>query len=113
MPVTTPVAFYHYNGYQVPLYGERHNQRMPDYHRLDLAFSVKLYKPHRRFKHYLTCSIYNFYGRKNPVYLNFNKTETGNGEVKVPGDLFLQPALTPSQTYIYSFIPSLSYHFKL
>jgi len=112
-PVTTPSGFYNYNGHTVPLYEARNNQRLPDYHRLDLSLNIQLNRPDRKFKHKLNISIYNVYGRKNPVYVNFNKTELGNGEVKVPGDLFPSPKLLPTQTFIYGFIPSVSYQFKL
>jgi hypothetical protein len=112
-PVTTPVSFYYYNGHEVPVYGSRNNQRMPDYHRLDLSLNIHLNRPERRFKHSLNISIYNVYGRQNPVYVNFNKIPAGVEEVKVPGDMFPPPELLPTQTFIYGFIPSVSYQFKL
>ena len=34
--ITTPIGFYYNNGYSVPLYGAKNNDRLPDYHRLDL-----------------------------------------------------------------------------
>lgn len=112
-PITTPSSYYEYDGLQVPIYSERSNQRLPDYHRLDLSLDLRLNKQVKRFNHHLNFSIYNFYGRKNPVTINFNKIQTGQDVVKVPGDLFPPPAFTPSQTFIYSIIPSISYRFNL
>ncbi len=111
--ITTPVGFYQFESQKVPIYDKRGNDRLPDYHRLDLSINFHLNKPGSRFRHYLNFSIYNVYGQQNPVYLNFNKTTNGNGDLVVPGNVFPPPVLTPSYTYIYNFIPSISYNFKL
>ena len=111
--ITTPTGFYQFESHTVPIYDKRGNDRLPDYHRLDLSVNFHLNRPENRFKHYLNFSIYNVYGQQNPVYLNFNKTGNGNGDLVVPGDVFPPPGQTPSYTYIYNFIPSISYNFKL
>lgn len=111
--ITTPTSFYQFESQKVPIYDERGNDRFPDYHRLDLSFNFQLNKPENKFKHHLNFSIYNLYGRHNPVYLNFNKTTADNGDLVVPGDLFPPPDQTASYSYIYNFIPSISYTFKL
>lgn len=111
--ITTPTGFYQFESQQVPIYDERGNDRFPNYHRLDLSVNFQLNRPENRFKHFINFSIYNLYGRQNPVYVNFNKTINGNGDVAVPGDIFPLPGLTPSYTYIYNLIPSISYNFKL
>lgn len=111
--IMTPTGFYQYNGHTVPLYDERGNDRLPDYHRMDLSVNLHLGRKASKFQHYLNFSIYNLYGQKNPVYVNFNKTINAQGEPKVPGDYFPVPQLTPTQTFVYSVVPSLSYNFKL
>ena len=111
--ITTPTGFYQFESQKVPIYSERGNDRLPDYHRLDFSVNFQLNRPENRFKHYINFSIYNFYGQQNAVYLNFNKTIAGNGDLVVPGDVFPPPLQTASYTYIYSFIPSISYNFKL
>ena len=111
--ITSPTGFYWFEGQQVPIYDHRGNDRLPDYHRMDLSVNFQLNRPGRRFRHFLNFSIYNLYGQHNPVYLNFNKTITGGGDLLVPGDLFPPPAQTPSLSYIYNVIPSISYNFKL
>lgn len=111
--ITSPTSFYWFESQQVPIYTERGNDRLPDYHRLDLSVNFRLNRPENRFKHHINFSIFNFYGQLNPVYLNFNKTVNENNDVVVPGDLFLPPGQTASFTYIYNFIPSISYNFKL
>lgn len=111
--ITTPTSFFQFESQKVPIYSERGNDRLPDYHRLDFSVNFHLNRPGKRFKHYINFSIYNFYGQQNPVYLNFNKTIANNGDLVVPGDVFPPPGQTPSYTYIYNFIPSISYNFKL
>lgn len=111
--ITSPTGFYEFESQKVPIYAERGNDRLPDYHRLDLSVNFQLNRPENRFKHHINFSIYNLYGQHNPVYLNFNKTIADNGDLVVPGDLFLPPEQTASYSYIYNFIPSISYNFKL
>jgi hypothetical protein len=111
--ITTPSGFFSYNQHTVPIYGERGNDRLPDYHRLDISVNYHLGRQDAKFSHYFNFSIYNLYGQKNPVYVNFNKTLNASGEPRVAGDYFPSPGLTPTQTFIYSVIPSVSYTFKL
>ena len=58
--------------------------RLPDYHRLDLALNWQLGKPEGRFQHELIFSVYNLYNRKNPVALHFNKIDDGQGIMWFP-----------------------------
>ena len=111
-PFTTPTGFYYYDNHQVPIYAERNNDRLPDYHRLDFALNWHLSKPERRFQHELIFSVYNLYNRKNPVALHFNKTEDENGNYVVPYDFYTNPELESTHFYLYGIVPSISYHFK-
>ncbi|MDX2432519.1 MAG: TonB-dependent receptor [Bacteroides sp.] len=110
-PFTTPTGFYYYDKHQVPIYAERNNNRLPDYHRLDLALNLQLGKQEARFRHELIFSIYNLYNRKNPVALHFNKIDDGEGSYVVPYDFYSNPTLESSQFYLYGIVPSVSYHF--
>jgi len=112
VPFTTPTGFYYYDSHQVPIYAERNNDRLPDYHRLDLALNWLLNKPERRYQHELIFSVYNLYNRVNPVALHFNKIEDENGNFVVPYDYYADPELVSSQFYLYGIVPSISYHFK-
>ncbi len=110
--VTTPVSFYYYNDNLVPLYGERNNDRLPDYHRLDLSLSLKLSKAQRRFQHSLNLSIYNLYNRHNAVSINFNKVETNDGYIVVPANLYGTHEVLSTQKYMVGIMPSITYRFK-
>lgn len=111
-PFTSPIGFYSYNGAQVPIYGDKNNDRLPDYHRMDVSGTYKLNKnPERKFHHSLTFSIFNFYGRKNPLFVNYNKTQVDVTNFKVPTNL-LENDRTISQFYLFQFTPSITYNFK-
>jgi len=111
-PFSTPTGFYYYDNHQVPIYGQRNNDRLPEYHRLDLAMNWHLSKPERRFQHELIFSVYNLYNRKNPVALHFNKVEGNGGNFLVPVDFYTNPELVATQFYLYGIVPSISYHFN-
>ncbi|HEY9046047.1 MAG TPA: TonB-dependent receptor [Ohtaekwangia sp.] len=111
-PFSSPVSFYQYNGEEVPIYGQKNNDRLPDYHRLDLSATVKLNKnPEKRFRHSLSFSIFNVYGRKNALFVNYNKTENSNGDFKIPSDVSDGNRVT-SQYYLFRFTPSIAYNFR-
>lgn len=66
-PVTAPVGSYRVeNGLSVPVYSDRNAVRIPDYHRLDLAYTLgKGYDETKKIQTSWTISLYNVYGRKN------------------------------------------------
>lgn len=110
-PFSTPTGFYYYDNHQVPRYAERNNDRLPDYHRLDLALNWHLSRPERKYQHDLIFSVYNLYNRINPVALHFNKIQNESGSYVVPVDFYSNPDLLSSQYYLYGIVPSVSYHF--
>ncbi|MCD4711635.1 MAG: TonB-dependent receptor, partial [Bacteroidales bacterium] len=112
VPFSTPTGFYYYDNHQVPIYAERNNDRLPDYHRLDVALNWHLSKPGRKYQHELIFSVYNLYNRINPVALHFNKTMDESGNFVVPIDYYSTPELFSTQYYLYGIVPSVSYHFK-
>ena len=111
-PFTAPTAFYYQENIQVPVYFKRNNDRLPDYHRLDIACNWNLRKKEGRFKHEMIFSVYNLYGRKNPVAIHFNKIENSLGELVTPTNFFAPPQLIPTQFYLFTVVPSISYHFS-
>jgi hypothetical protein len=109
---TTPIGFIYNNGYSVPIYGDRNNDRLPDYHRLDLSVKYNINKPERRYQHALILTLYNAYGRLNPFSVNFNKIQDGNGNIIVPSNLSGSNELIPTTISVAGMIPSLNYQFK-
>ena len=111
---SSPTGFYTFNGNTVPIYGEKHNDRLPDYRRLDIAFQFILNKkPDKRYQHSLTFSIYNVLAHKNIVAVNFNKITDADDQPIVRANLLGQESLITSQADLVRFLPSLTYKFKL
>ena len=109
---TTPGSFFYYQGHSVPIYSEKNNDRLPPYHRLDVSIGLNMSKIGGRFKHDLSVSVYNLYGRHNPIAVNFNKIENPYETLLVPGNYYELPVLVPSHLYFYNFVPSLNYNFR-
>ncbi|MEZ4945275.1 MAG: TonB-dependent receptor [Cyclobacteriaceae bacterium] len=111
-PYSSPASFYNFNGLEIPLYDQKNNDRLPDYHRLDITATLNLNKNEEsRFKHNLMFSIYNFYNQKNTLFVNYNKTEQSDGGFKVPSNL-LDKNTVSTQFYLFQFTPSIAYNFK-
>jgi hypothetical protein len=110
--ITTPIGFYSYNGYTVPIYGDKNNDRLPDYHRLDLSVTFRINKPEKRYKHSLVLTLYNAYGRKNPISENFDKIFDDNGNIVVPANIDGSNEIIPTSISVIGFVPSITYNFK-
>jgi len=100
-PITYPVGRAEYQGSLIKIYSDRNTYRMPDNHRLDLALTLKgKKKPGRKWEGEWNFSLYNAYGRKNPWYVSFIQDEDN-------------PKLMKAQkTYLFTFVPSVTYNFK-
>jgi hypothetical protein len=100
IPFTLPSGRYEVLGSVLPLYTGRNEYRLPDYHRLDLSFTIRgKRKPERRWQGEWNFSVYNAYARKNVWTLNFVQ-DTEN------------PDLTYAEmTYLFSIIPAITYNF--
>lgn len=70
-PVTFPEAKFDYSGNSLAYFDRRNEQRLPDFHRLDLAVNFKLKGKGKFYDGDWTFSILNVYGRKNPFSLFF------------------------------------------
>ncbi|MFK7807108.1 MAG: TonB-dependent receptor [Saprospiraceae bacterium] len=110
---SSPTGAYVYRNNVVPIYDEKHNDRLPNYRRLDIAFKFVLNKkPEARYQNDLTFSIYNFLGRKNIVAVNFNAILDENGEPIIKGNLLEESEIVATQAYLLQFFPSLTYRLR-
>lgn len=97
--VTFPTGKYMINGNTKYYYTERNGYRMPNYHRLDIGATRTLTKSKTR-ESSLNFSVYNAYGQKNPFSIDFEQDEDN-------------PAKTNAvMTYLFTYIPSVTYNFK-
>lgn len=109
---SSPTGFYKVNGYTVPVYGDKNNDRLPDYHRMDLSLAFLISKPDNKFRHSLIITMYNAYGRHNPFSVNFNKMMNDNGDFVVPTNLNGDYELVSTGISVAGIIPSLNYTFR-
>ncbi len=101
-PTTVPVGSYttDYN-LIIPIYSDRNQLRIPDYHRLDLAYTLgQGYNKTKKFKTSWTFSLYNVYGRRNA----FSVFYVHNA---------LQPAKARQLSLLGSIFPALTFNFEL
>ena len=80
-------------------YSDRNTERFPNYNRLDLALTWKLGKS-KNYEQDLNFSLYNAMGTKNPYLIDFLTDKKTN-------EAYIQ------KTYLFTFVPSITYNFKL
>lgn len=83
-PITAPTGTYPtLEGLMVPIYSTRNGLRIPDYHRLDVSYTLgKGYRKDRRFKTSWTFSVYNVYGRENPFTVFYDGLIINSGRAR-------------------------------
>lgn len=99
-PTNYPVGQFEFEGLIVPYYGPRNQNRLPAYHRLDLAAKLVPEKnKSRKWKGEWVFSIYNVYNRKNAASITFLRNQ----------DIGQNEAV---RTSIFGIVPSVTYNFK-
>ncbi len=100
-PIAVPSASYIIDEIFIPHYTERNQFRIPDYHRLDISYTIKRNVIRRkRYKDSFTISVYNLYSRENAFSIFFKKQQggiTNAYKLSVLGSIF------PSVTYNFEF----------
>ncbi|WBU89434.1 TonB-dependent receptor [Cellulophaga omnivescoria] len=99
-PTNYPIGQFEYKDLSIPIYGERNNQRLPSYNRLDISATLTPKKnKNRKLQAQWIFGVYNVYNRKNAASINFSRNEdTGNNEAL--------------RTSIFGVVPSVTYNFK-
>jgi hypothetical protein len=101
-PTNYPVGQYEVQDLNVPIYDDnkRNADRLPTYHRLDIAATLTPKKnKNRRWQGEWVFGIYNLYGRQNAASLAFRQNR----------ETFKNEAV---QTSIFGVVPSVTYNFK-
>ena len=111
--VSFPVGSYLVDNQPVPLYSDYRNEnRFPDYHRLDASVTWKNPDQGRKWKGSWNFGVYNLYGRKNPFSYDF-RTIYNNQLNYSPSDgkiVSARPGVV--MTYLFTFLPSITYNFQ-
>ncbi len=99
-PTNFPVGQFDFQGLVVPFFGQRNQTRLPDYHRMDIAATLRPKRnPKKKFQSEWVFSVYNVYNRMNAASINFRQNEdTGRNEA--------------IRTAIFGVVPAVTYNFK-
>jgi len=101
--VTFPTGRAIINGVSLPVYGDRNTHRMPNYHRLDVSYTLRSRPdPTRRWTWDWNFGLYNAYGRKNAWVINFREDRSTPGNVRRFAEM----------TYLFGVIPSITFNFN-
>jgi hypothetical protein len=97
-PITIPVSKFSYDVYLSVLnYSDRNDYRIPDYHRLDISWTIKdRPRNNKRFRSEWVFSLFNVYSRKNAYSVSFDRYGTAS-KLSVLGSIF------PSVNYNFRF----------
>ncbi len=97
---TVPKETYYFNGVPFVQYTERNGYKLPDYHRLDLAFNYKGKKnEHKKWQGEWNFGVYNLYNRKN-IFSLFTELDS-------------EFQLQTNKLYLFGIVPFVSYNFNL
>jgi len=99
-PTNYPVGQFEFQGLTVPYYGLRNQERLPDYHRVDISATMTPRKnKNRKLQSEWVFSVYNIYSRRNAASINFRRNvDTGANEAV--------------RTSIFGIVPAVTYNFK-
>ncbi len=100
---TLPVGKMFYQGGFAPIYAERNSSRLPAYHRLDLSVTWVPQRAgtNRRFSGSWNFSVFNVYGRVNPISVSFAEDSDSPGIPR--SSFFYIPGPVPAITWNFSF----------
>lgn len=106
-PYSFPASKYEVDGLLVPHYPDRNQNRLSDYHRLDIAATLNLKQTRkngkeRRAESSWVFSIYNVYARRNAQAYYFRESEEQPG-VSIVEKLSVLGTMIPSVTYNFKF----------
>ncbi len=100
-PFTAPNGRMFIGGDIIPRYSKRNEEKLPDYHRMDLSYTIKTKnKTNRKWQGEWNFAIYNLYARKNAWSIYFEQDED---------DPYKS---TAQKTFLFQIIPSVTYNFK-
>ncbi len=101
LPVTFPTGRAIIGNAIIPVYSDRNEYRMEDYHRMDVSVSIKgKNRPGKKWQGEWNFSVCNLYDRHNTWSINFVSDEAH------PNTTYAE------KTYLFSVIPAVTYNFK-
>lgn len=106
-PVNLPIGTFQSDDTLIPLYSGRNNGRLPDFHRLDLSYTLQRKPGQWKNESYWVFSLINVYFRKNALSLDYLPNRD-----KITGNIVDPLDKRVFKTYVFGLIPSVSWNFK-
>jgi ferric enterobactin receptor len=104
--ITYPDGKYYIGGIYIPNFTNRNQDRIPDYHRLDIAMTIDPDPDKKaRFRGSWTFSIYNLYARQNAYSVFFKSNNNNTAQ-------FYNSADTYKLSVFGTIFPAITYNFK-
>ncbi len=100
-PTTSPIGkFNATNILNIPFYSSRNQFRIPDYHRLDVSYTLEpSHRKNKQWESSWTFSVFNLYGRKNAYSVFFQQSP-------------FQNPVSKKLSVLGSAFPAITYNFK-
>ena len=101
IPGTFPKGKYEYEGLFIPHFEGRNQDRLPDYHRLDVSLTVKRKPKNGKERNAeWVFGLYNLYNRANASSIYFIEDEDNRGVTRA------------FKSFLFGVTPSVTYNFK-
>jgi hypothetical protein len=111
--VSFPVGSYVMDNQTVPLYSDfRNENRFPAYHRMDASVTWKNPDKGRKWRGSWNFGVYNLYGRKNPFSYEFRTIFNNDINFSSSDGAIVSARPGVVMTYLFTFLPSLTYNFQ-
>lgn len=114
--VSSPKGKYEFEGHATAYYDplDRNGSRMPNYHRMDLSFTVHSKKnKNRRWQSSWNFSIYNTYLKKNLWSIQYKDVINGNPNIEETDNVVENSREFRSVgTTLFKIVPAVTYNFK-
>lgn len=114
--VSRPKGKYEFEGHATAYYDplDRNGARMPNYHRMDLSFTIHSRKNKtRRWQSSWNFSVYNAYMRKNLWSIEYKDVINGNPSINETDNVVEESREFRSVgTTLFRIVPSVTYNFK-
>ncbi|RPH33300.1 MAG: TonB-dependent receptor [Bacteroidales bacterium] len=100
-PITYPTMRFPHGNANLPIYGDKNANRLPDYHRLDLAMTIKnRVRAGRRWQGEWNFSVYNAYNYANAYSVYFETDKKDKDKIRA------------YKMIMFRIVPSVTYNFK-
>jgi hypothetical protein len=100
-PITVPIARMYVGGDIIPVYSRRNAENFPDYHRMDISFTLQSRKNvNRKWQGEWNFALYNVYGRKNAWSIFYEQDEVDPYTIRA------------QKTFLFTYVPSITYNFR-